>query len=86
MTSVHSINDYFPSTHPTLSETEDSSAWGDSILEDPSEFHRIYFQNINGVQNDSDERDLYISSMAQFNSGTFCWADPGRDFSQFPIE
>jgi hypothetical protein len=27
-----------------------------------------------------------ISSMAQLNIGTFCWADPGLDFSQFPIQ
>jgi hypothetical protein len=24
--------------------------------------------------------------MAQFNIGTFCWADPGLDSSQFPIQ
>ncbi len=86
MTSAHTIHGYFSSTNPSLSEADDSSAWGDSILEDPSEFHRIYFQNIDGVRNDSDELDLYISSMAHYNIGTFCWADPGLDFSQFPIQ
>jgi hypothetical protein len=36
---------------------------GRSILEDPAKFHRIYFQNIDGIRNDSDDLDLYISSM-----------------------
>jgi hypothetical protein len=62
-----------------------SAAWGDSIHQDPGEYHRIYFQNIDGVRNDADELDLYVSSMAQFQVGTFCWADPSLDFSQLPV-
>ena len=84
--SVPSINAFYPSTNIHLSECSDSLAWGDSILEDPSTLHRIYFQNIDGVRNESDDIDLYVSSMAQFNIGTFCWADPGLDFSQFHIK
>ena len=63
----------------------DCSAWGDSIHQDPGEYHRIYFQNIDGVRHDADELDLYVSSMAQFQVGTFCWADPSLDFSQLPV-
>jgi hypothetical protein len=29
--------------------------------------------------------DLYVSSMAQFKVGTFCWADPRLDFSHLSI-
>ena len=78
----HTIHDHFPSSNRNLSEIDDPLAWGDSIQEDPCNLHRIYFQNIDGIRNDSDEIDLYISSMAQFHIGTFCWADPGLDFSQ----
>ena len=68
-----------------LSEHDDSLPWGDSIHDAPGDFHRIYFQNIDGVRNDADEIDLYVSCMSQFQIGTFCWADPGLDFSQFHI-
>jgi hypothetical protein len=37
---------------------------------DPGDLHRIYFQNVDGLRNDADEIDLYISSMAQFQVGT----------------
>jgi hypothetical protein len=72
----------FPSTPRELNEMDASLAWGDSIHADPCNLHRIYFQYIDGLRNDVDEIDLYISSMAQFHIGTFCWADPGLDFSQ----
>ncbi|KAI2502676.1 hypothetical protein MHU86_11801 [Fragilaria crotonensis] len=57
------------------------NTWGDSIHDDPGDLHRIYFQNIDGLRNDADEIALYVSSMAQLKIGTFCWADPGLDFS-----
>ncbi len=79
------LHDHFISSNRNLSEIDDPLAWGDSIYDDPSDLHRIYFQNIDGIRNDSDEIDLYISSMAQFNIGTFCWADPGLDFSQLHL-
>ncbi|KAI2492606.1 hypothetical protein MHU86_21956 [Fragilaria crotonensis] len=60
---------------------EDDNTWGDSIHDDPGDLHRIYFQNIDGLRNDADEIALYVSSMAQLKIGTFCWADPGLDFS-----
>jgi hypothetical protein len=62
-----------------------STEWGDSITTDPDDLHRIYFQNVDGLRNNADEIDLYISSMAQFQVDTFCWADPGLDFSQHSI-
>jgi len=49
--------DFFPSVRSVGSETDDSS-WGDSIAINPGEHHRIYFQNIDGVRNESDEIDL----------------------------
>ena len=67
------------------SPADDATLWGDAIHSDPGELHRVYFQNIDGLRNDSDEMDLYVSSMAQFNVGTFCWADPGLDFSQTTV-
>lgn len=80
-----SINEYFTTSNRNLAELDDSIAWGDSIYDDPGDLHRIYFQNIDGLRNDADEIDLYTASMAQFQIGTFCWADPGLDFSQFHI-
>jgi hypothetical protein len=77
--------DFFPSQNHHLSPTADPLPWGDSIYSHPGELHRIYFQNIDGLRNDSDEIDLYIASMSQFHIGTFCWADPGLDFSQLHI-
>jgi hypothetical protein len=75
--------DFF--TVPDSSSCPESSEWGDSIHIDPKDNHRIYFQNIDGLRHDDDEMDLYVSSMAQFNIGTFCWADPGLDLSQVPV-
>lgn len=66
-------------------EPDDTTTWGDSIHETPGELHRIYFQNIDGLRNDVDEIALYVSSMAQLQVGTFCWADPGLDFSQLTV-
>ena len=65
--------------------TIESSEWGDSIHDHPGELHRIYFQNIDGLRNDDDEISLCVSSMAQLNVGTFCWADPGLDFSRLHV-
>ena len=76
----YTLLDFFTSTAATA-ET-DNSQWGDSINEDPAELHRIYFQNLDGLRNESDEIALYVSSMAQRHVGTFCWADPGLDFSK----
>ena len=78
-----SIFDFYSPISPA--EREDVTSWGDAIHDDPGDLHRVYFQNIDGLRNDSDEMDLYVSSMAQFNVGTFCWADPGLDFSQTPV-
>ena len=76
-----SLLDYFSCT----SDSEIGSTWGDSIHDDPGDLHRIYFQNIDGLRNDVDEIALYVSSMAQLKAGTFCWADPGLDFSKPPV-
>jgi hypothetical protein len=56
--------------------------WGDSVQSDPGNLHRIYFQNIDGVRNNANDIDLSISSMAHTQTGTFCWADLGLNFSQ----
>ena len=77
--------DYF-SVPPGLSPCLEGSEWGDSIHTDPKDNHRIYFQNIDGLCHDGDEMDLYVSSMAQFQVGTFCWADPGLNLSQLPVQ
>lgn len=62
--------DYFA---PPAANTpaSDSAAWGDSIHTDPGDLHRVYFQNIDGMRNNADEMDLYVSSMAQFHTSTF---------------
>ena len=65
--------------------TTDTQAWGDSIHCDPADLHRVYFQNLDGLRNDSDEMDLYVSSMSQFKVSTFCWADHGLNLSQVSI-
>ena len=75
--------DHFSFT--TLYPTESGDTWGDSIHDAPGNLHRVYFQNIDGLRNDTDEIALYISSMALLQVGTFCWADPGLDFSNPPI-
>ena len=74
--------DYFPTP---VSPRNMQSAWGDSIHQDPSEYHRVYFQNIDGLQNTEDQMKLYVSSMAQFHASTFCWADHGLNFAQTPV-
>ena len=74
-----SLFDYF--SFASDKTTDDTSTWGDSIHEDPAELHRIYFQNLDGLRNDTDEIAHAIASMAQLKTGTFCWADPGLDFS-----
>ena len=51
--------------------SDERATWGDSIHENPGDLHRIYFQNIDGLRNDTDEMALYVSSMAQLNVGTF---------------
>ncbi len=82
---LHStLLDFFPSVGSDGSE-DDEAHWGDSIEFNPGDNHRIYFQNIDGLRNNPDEIDLYISSMAQFNVGTFCWADPGLSFSNMSV-
>lgn len=78
-TATTTLFEFFPSA--TDSNKFDDT-WGDSIHDDPGDLHRIYFQNIDGLRNDIDEIALYVSSMAQLKVGTFCWADPGLDFSQ----
>jgi hypothetical protein len=79
----NTLLDYF--TLPS-DESLETAEWGDSIHTDPQNCHRIYFQNIDGLRNDADEMDLYISSMAQFQTGTFCWADHGLNMPQVPIQ
>jgi hypothetical protein len=80
-TSHHAIPPYSTNLNEMQKEY-----WGDDIRNKPeSSHHRIYFQNLDGMRNDSDEIDLYISSMAKLNVDTICWADPGLDFSQKPI-
>ena len=79
----NSLLNYFPLPS---TDSSDTAEWGDSIHTDPQTSHRIYFQNIDGLRNDADEIDLYVSSMAQFQTGTFCWADHGLNMSQVPIQ
>jgi hypothetical protein len=78
---AQTLFNFFPSAPSEHHRREDDSTWGDSIHDDPGDLHRIYFQNIDGLRNDADEIALYVSSMAQLKIGTFCWADPGLDFS-----
>jgi hypothetical protein len=80
--SATSIFNYFP---VASSDSTEDDYWGDTIHTDPGDLHRIYFQNIDVLLNDADEIALYVSSMAQLKVGTFCWADPGLDFSKTPI-
>ena len=78
--------DFFPPLQGPSQCVDDSTSWGDSIHTDPGDLHRIYFQNIDGLRNDADEMDLYVSTMAQLKVGTFCWADPGLDLSQVHVQ
>ena len=78
-----SLFDFFPPF--SSAHTDDDTFWGDPIHADPGDLHRIYFQNVDGLRNDVDEVALYVSSMAQLQVGTFCWADPGLDFSKVPV-
>ena len=78
-----SLLDYFDLPFDLFPDTQ---AWGDSINEDPQDLHRIYFQNIDGIRNDADEMDLYVSSMAQFEIGTFCWVDHSLNMSQVTVQ
>jgi hypothetical protein len=50
---------------------EESTAWGDSVYDDPGELHRVYYQNIDGMKNQDDIMGLYVSSMAQFQPARF---------------
>ncbi|KAI2493431.1 hypothetical protein MHU86_21130 [Fragilaria crotonensis] len=77
--------DFFPSVSGTADAPETDSSWGDSIVAHPEDNHRVYFQNVDGLRHDADEIDLYVSSMAHFHVGTFCWADPGLDFSDMSV-
>ncbi len=77
--------DFFPTHNRHLSANADPLSWGDSMYSHPGAHLRIYFQNIDGLRNDTDEIDLYIASVSQLHIGTFCWADPGLDFFQFHI-
>ena len=81
---ITTLLDYFPAPSEAATLFDDIS-WGDSITSDPADFHRVYFQNIDGLRHNADEIDLYVSSMAQFQVGTFCWADPGLDFSNASV-
>ena len=77
------LHDYFSSKSSTISSIPESEdTWGDSVHDDPGDLHRVYFQNVDGIRNDMDEIALCISSMAQIQVGTFCWADPGLALSQ----
>ena len=62
-TAQSSLLDHFEALSDASSDLQE---WGDSIHADPNELHRIYFENIDGLRNDADEMDLYVSSMAQF--------------------
>ena len=52
---INTMFNFFPSvsTPPEL-ETADLY-WGDPINDDPSQLHRIYFQNLDGLRNAADE-------------------------------
>ena len=81
--STPTLLDFFaPSSE---SSPEYSSSWGDSIHDDPGDLHRVFFQNLDGLRNNADDMDLYVSSMAQFQTSTFCWADHGLALSQLPV-
>ena len=80
---ISTLFDYFSTSHQHASSEQllDDGTWGDSIHVPSGDLHRVYFQNIDGLRNDVDEIAQYVSSMAQLQAGTFCWADPGLDFS-----
>jgi hypothetical protein len=53
--------DFYPSM--VLPDTV-SGEWGTSIHSDPGEFNRTYFQNLDGMRNETDEIHLYVANMA----------------------
>jgi hypothetical protein len=65
-----------------LPDSDNASHWGDSIHCSPNNFHRVYFQNLDGLHNDNEEINFYVESMFQYQVGTFCWIDPSLDFLQ----
>ena len=79
MSAPTTIIDYFDIPKETL------TAWGDSVYDDPGELHRVYYHNIDGLKNQNDVMGLYISSMAQFYTSTFFWADIGLNLNQIPV-
>jgi hypothetical protein len=74
-----------PENTNTVGEDE-TTYWGDTIHCPPGELHRVYFQNLDGLRNDSEEIDLYVETMLQYQVGTFCWTDPSLDFLQSPAK
>ena len=71
---------------PIDSSPEYWLSWGDLICDDPGDLHRVFFQNLDDLHNnDANDMDLYVSSMAQFQTSTFCWADHGLALSQLPV-
>jgi hypothetical protein len=82
-TPASTLLDFFS---PSLeNSSEHSSSWGDSIHQSPGDLHRVFFQNLDGLRNNADDMDQYVSSMAQFQTSTFCWADHGLALSQDPV-
>jgi hypothetical protein len=71
-----------PNDSQHISCAEETSYWGNTIHCPPGDLHRVYFQNLDGLRNDTEEIDLYVESMLQYQVGTFCWADPSIDFLQ----
>lgn len=64
-----------PENTSTAGEDE-TTFWGDTIHCPPGKLHQVYFQNLNGLRNDSKEIDLHVETMLQYQVGNFCWTDP----------
>ena len=59
-----------------LAGEDETTFWGDTIHCPPGKLHQVYFQNLNGLRNDSEEIDLHVETMLQYQVGNFCWTDP----------
>ena len=57
---------------PMTTQALTLSPWGDSIHQSPGDLHRVFLQNLDGLRNNIDEMEQYVSSMAQFQTSTFC--------------
>ena len=65
-TPASTLLDFFS---PSLEDSsEHSSPWGDSIHQSPGDLHSVFFPNLDGLRNNVDDMEQYVSSMAQFQT------------------